>query len=183
MSYYARKTYLQPSYSELETIKDLWEFLIPTMYSSSNFKHWISIEDPKQCVECENNHGKIWLISETPHPRPPIHPNCRCGIKLMQAIKAGTATTKGTNGADWMLKYKGSLPNYYITKQDAEANGWKRGKWLSNFVPEKMITARRYFNDDGHLPQIPGRIWYEADINYKIGRRNGKREFKLFKEI
>ena len=37
------------------------------------------------------------------------------------------------------------------------------------------ITAGVYKNLDGHLPQAPGRIWYEADINYKTGRRNNQR--------
>ena len=38
-----------------------------------------------------------------------------------------------------------------------------------------MITRGQYYNDDGHLPSASGRIWYEADINYKTGRRNDQR--------
>ena len=38
-----------------------------------------------------------------------------------------------------------------------------------------MGTMVFYRHDDNHLPQIPGRIWYEADINYYSGRRNGHR--------
>lgn len=38
-----------------------------------------------------------------------------------------------------------------------------------------MIARGIYFNDDGHLPQVDGRIWYEADINYYEGKRNGHR--------
>ena len=34
------------------------------------------------------------------------------------------------------------------------------------------IDAVEAGNSDGHLPQKPGRIWYEADINYTPGRRN-----------
>ena len=32
-----------------------------------------------------------------------------------------------------------------------------------------------YQNDDKYLPDKYGRIWYEADINYKSGKRNSQR--------
>lgn len=38
-----------------------------------------------------------------------------------------------------------------------------------------MITMGKYLNIDNHLPDAPGRIWYEADINYYDGRRNKHR--------
>jgi len=149
--------------------------LSPQVTMSTNYKHWVSVEDLKRCVVCDKNHGKIWAITETPYPEPPIHLNCRCVIESMEAIAAGTAIIDGLYGADWMFKYNGELPDYYITKEDAMKKGWKPGKWPSNFVPNMMITRGRYYNDDGHLPQSPGRIWYEADINYKSGKRNTQR--------
>ena len=42
-------------------------------------------------------------------------------------------------------------------------------------MPDRMITRGQYYNDDGHLPQAPGRIWHEADINYTSGKRNSQR--------
>jgi len=38
-----------------------------------------------------------------------------------------------------------------------------------------MIAEGEYRNDDGHLPSVPGREWYEADINYTTGKRNKQR--------
>ena len=93
----------------------------------------------------------------------------------MKTVKSGTATINGINGADWTLKYESKLPDYYIEKSDALRMGWKPGKWLSNFIENKTMTAGRYYNDDEHLPKENGRIWYEADINYKSGRRNSQR--------
>ena len=93
----------------------------------------------------------------------------------MQAIKNGTATINGVNGADWWLKHNGVLPNYYISGYEASLLGWKHGKWPSNFVPGKTIASGIYKNFDGLLPQAAGRIWYEADINYKEGKRNTQR--------
>lgn len=35
-----------------------------------------------------------------------------------------------------------------------------------------MIMGGIYHNKNSHLPDAPGRIWYEADINYYEGIRN-----------
>ena len=117
------------------------ETLSPKITTSQNFKHRISVEDLKRCVECKDNHGKIWYISEIPKPAPPVHFNCRCEIKLMEAITAGTATINGLDGADWTVKYTGKLPNYYITKADAKKQGYNPilGN-LSKVAPGKMLT-------------------------------------------
>lgn len=40
-----------------------------------------------------------------------------------------------------------------------------------------MIFGGKYYNNNGHLPRKEGRIWYEADINYKFGYRNNQRVF------
>lgn len=143
--------------------------------TSNHYKHWISVDDLRRCFECKKNHGKIWLVSETPVPSPPAHPNCRCVFERMKAISAGTATINGEDGADWKIKHEGSLPDYYISIQDAVNAGWRYGRWPSNFVPGKMLTGGVYNNDDGHLPMNTNRQWYEADINYSTGRRNKQR--------
>ena len=38
-----------------------------------------------------------------------------------------------------------------------------------------MIGGDVYNNDDNRLPDDVGRIWYEADINYRNGHRNDQR--------
>lgn len=149
--------------------------LAPKLSESINYKHWLSIEEMRRCLLCAENHGKIYLMEEIAEPRTPLHRNCRCYLEKMITIDAGTATVNGTEGADWTLKYDGKLPNYYVTKKYANEKGWKAGKWLSDFVPTVMMTGGIYRNDDKHLPQKNGRIWYEADINYKSGKRNKQR--------
>ncbi len=150
--------------------------LSPHIMESSNYKHWVSIEDFRRCIVCAKMNGKIWLTTETPYPNPPVHLNCRCSIELMQAIIAGTATFKGTNGADWWLKETGSLPIYYIKKAEAKALGYNPvlGN-LASVAPGKMLMKGKYKNKNGHLPSSPGRIWYEADINYYWGYRGNDR--------
>ena len=149
--------------------------LLPKITTSKNYKHWVSIEDSKRCINCEQNHGKVYLISEKPKPKPPVHFFCRCSIELMKSITAGTATINGHDGADWKLMFKGTLPEYYVSLQEALAAKWNYGKWPSNFVPGKMITMGKYQNKNGHLPSAPNRQWYEADINYTTGKRNSQR--------
>lgn len=143
---------------------------------SRHYKNWISIEDERRCKGCKENHGKIYDMDEIPIPEPPLHEHCRCFIEAMKAIFAGNATDKGKNGADcWLMKY-GTLPPYYIKDDEAKILGWKPKQGNLHVVaPRKMVTMGDYDNDDGHLPMIPGRKWYEADINYESGFRNRQR--------
>ena len=148
----------------------------PEFSESKNFKNWIAILDLKTCPICRTMHGKIWQIEEKPEIEPEVHDWCRCEIKIMVTVKAGTATTKGLDGADWTLKYESKLPDYYLTCVQAKENGWiPKLANLSIACPDKMIFGGEYYNDNGHLPSKEGRIWYEADINYRFGYRNNQR--------
>lgn len=109
-------------------------------------------------------------------PEPPIHDHCRCSIAPLTAIYAGKATTSGSIGADQWLKEFHKLPPYYISGDEAEEAGWipELGN-LHIVAPGKMLDNGIYQNRNGHLPSAPGRIWYEADINYTSGYRGSDR--------
>ena len=146
------------------------------MKLSTKWKNWIAIIDPKICIECKDRHGKIYEITEKVSPSPPLHPHCRCTIQRLKSLFAGEATKKGLDGADWHLKYNGRLPEYYISKTDAQNLGWnKNNKKLSDVAPGYMMYGEVYRNKNYHLPNKKGRIWYEADIDYESGHRNTKR--------
>ncbi len=148
----------------------------PEFEISKKYKNWIAHLDLRTCKVCRDMHGKIWKMEEKPEIEPKIHNRCRCEIKAMVTVKAGTATTKGLDGADWTLKYESKLPDYYLTNAQAKANGWKpKSANLSTACPDKMIFGGEYKNKDTHLPKTDGRIWYEADINYQSGFRNNQR--------
>ncbi len=147
----------------------------PPTTISWRWKHWKTAKDDKTCEPCQAEHGKIYGIWEIPNPMPPLHPFCRCTLPLMEAVDTGLATKDGENGADWWLKNYGTLPDYYISEDDIQLMGWDRGQSPVKYAPGKMITRGEYDNANGHLPQAPGRIWYEADINYYSGKRNGHR--------
>ena len=143
---------------------------------SPHYNHWVSTNDSRRCASCEDMHGKIYALSERADPSPPLHPHCRCQIRRMEARQAGTATGDGRRGADWYLKRYGTLPEYYLCESADKRLGWvqKRGN-LSSVAPGKMFGGEIYHNRNDHLPSAPGRIWYEADINYRGGFRGTDR--------
>lgn len=120
-------------------------------------------------------HGKIYSKFEAPLLGYQLHPYCRCMIIYMNSIELGDATKDGKNGADyWLIKY-GTLPEYYISFPEAEEKGWQKGESPSKYFSNLILGGKLYYNSNGHLPDASGRIWYEADVNYYSGKRNGHR--------
>lgn len=155
--------------------KGLLDTFEPVTTQSKNYKNWKAILDLKTCIVCRSRHGQIYGIDEVVDPEPPLHYNCRCDIIPIESIKAGNATKNEKDGADYWLKYFSELPDYYLTKDDVYLAGWRDGKPPVKYIPGKMIGGNIYYNSNVHLPDAPGRTWYEADINYYDGRRNGHR--------
>ena len=144
--------------------------------NSAKYKNWISVLGLTTCPDCRSMHGKIYSADEVIKPKPPMHFKCKCKIKWIKALYAGTATKKGNDGADWWLKWMGKLPGYYITKSEAKGMGFvpKLGN-LAEVAPGKMLYKGEYENRNGHLPCAAGRVWYEADINFTSGFRGYER--------
>lgn len=151
------------------------DFYAPPAGQSYRWKHWVTEYDIKVCVVCKTAHGKIYAMDETVDAAPPLHFNCRCKICAMNSVIAGFGTKDGTDGADWWIKYNGRLPEYDISWEEMYARGYKPGKPPRKYAPDMMIYGGVYSNDNGHLPSAPGRVWYEADINYYEGQRNRHR--------
>lgn len=74
------------------------------------------------------------------------------------------------------IKKNGHLPAYYIKKRIARERGWVASEGnLCNVLPGKAIGGDVFTNRQKILPSKNNRIWYEADLNYKCGRRNADR--------
>lgn len=72
------------------------------------------------------------------------------------------------------VKKHHELPGYYITKSSARKQGWNPSQGnLCDVLPGKAIGGDRFGNREGKLPE--GNQYYEADVNYKCGRRNADR--------
>lgn len=70
----------------------------------------------------------------------------------------------------------GTVPSNYVTKTKARKAGWVSTKGnLWDVLPGKSIGGGGFSNDDGMMPDAPGREWFECDIDYEGGYRNAKR--------
>lgn len=68
------------------------------------------------------------------------------------------------------------LPVKFVTKREAERLGWRPGAdlWASSRLKGKSIGGDRFQNFEKKLPN-GRRIWREADLAYRGGRRGAKR--------
>lgn len=74
------------------------------------------------------------------------------------------------------LKTHQQLPDYYIRKGEARRLGWQpQRNNLCTVLPGKVIGGDHFANREARLPQRPGIQWFEADVNYQCGHRNGQR--------
>lgn len=74
------------------------------------------------------------------------------------------------------IKKTGSLPPNFIRKKEARRLGWNPSSGnLHTVAPCKSIGGDRFSNREKKLPGRPGRIWYEADIDYTGGKRGPRR--------
>jgi hypothetical protein len=68
------------------------------------------------------------------------------------------------------------LPAKFITKKQAQKMGWRPGRnlWNSKDLVGKSLGGDVFSNREGRLPDSR-RVWREADLDYKGGRRGPKR--------
>lgn len=58
----------------------------------------------------------------------------------------------------------GCLPDNYITKAEARELGWEGGS-VEDYAPGYAIGGDVFGNREGLLPDAPGRVYYECDVN------------------
>ncbi len=86
-----------------------------------------------------------------------------------------SALTDDRQVADYLRQHQ-RLPDYYLTKAQARRQGWEPSKGsLCQMLPGRAIGGDRFSNREGGLPARAGRSWYEADVNYRCGRRRSDR--------
>ena len=70
----------------------------------------------------------------------------------------------------------GRLPANFITKREAQELGWDNSKGnLWEVTDQLSIGGDKFGNREGLLPDAPGRVWYECDVNYAGGYRGPER--------
>ncbi|POE06219.1 hypothetical protein BV921_22960 [Pectobacterium odoriferum] len=83
------------------------------------------------------------------------------------SLKMDLKTTEAANEVVESLRSTGKLPQNYVNKAQATANGWKPGKALNNTNPDSQLGGDIFENSTNLLPSVPGRVWQEADIGLK----------------
>jgi Ni/Co efflux regulator RcnB len=73
------------------------------------------------------------------------------------------------------LRSERRLPPRYITKREAERQGWRPGTDLCSVARGRTIGGDRFGNFERRLPVAQGRVWSEADLDFNCGRRGAKR--------
>ena len=69
-----------------------------------------------------------------------------------------------------------AMTSNFISKTRAREAGWNPQEGnLDKVCPGKSIGGSVFYNDDGALPDAPGRTWHECDINYQGGHRGPER--------
>ncbi|HCH51641.1 MAG TPA: ribonuclease [Proteus sp.] len=83
--------------------------------------------------------------------------------------------TQANKVTDYLQRHQ-QLPDFYLTKKEARANGWdaKAGN-LCEVLPGRAIGGDRFMNREKQLPEKSGRQWFEADVNYHCGHRGSDR--------
>ena len=74
----------------------------------------------------------------------------------------GSYTTK--EDVSLYIHLYGKLPSNFITKIEARKLGWEGGG-LEDYAPGKCIGGDHFGNYEELLPDGPGRIWTECDID------------------
>lgn len=104
-----------------------------------------------------------------------LTPGQGSGNEHEQSVDNSQALTGYEEVAQYIRKH-GELPDNYITKKEARKLGWDAQKGnLNDVAPGKSIGGDVFGNREKKLPGKKGRIWYEADINYKSGFRGDDR--------
>lgn len=89
-------------------------------------------------------------------------------------LKLDLKTTEAANEVVESLRNTGQLPQNYVNKMQAAANGWKPGKALNNMTPGGQLGGDIFENSTNILPSAQGRVWREADVglNNTMSRSN-----------
>ena len=97
------------------------------------------------------------------------------GTEAGAGIREDDSYTSRDEVALYLHTY-GKLPKNFISKKDAEEQGFRFGEGdFGEAFPGMSVGGSRFGNYEGQLPEKSGRRYYECDIDYQGGRRNAKR--------
>ncbi len=111
-------------------------------------------------------HTALPLLDVTPTPSPPA-----------ASPSAAPAEDGQYDARDDVARYLaayGHLPSNYVTKSVARKAGWSGGS-LEPYFPGCSIGGDVFQNREGSLPDAPGRVYYECDIDTRGKKSRGEK--------
>ena len=90
------------------------------------------------------------------------------------AVAYGEAYTDPDEVAMYLHEFE-ELPPNFVTKKEAQQQGWDAGENLSEILPGCSIGGDKFGNFEGFLPEASDRQYYECDVNYTGGHRGAER--------
>lgn len=87
---------------ERHAFHKLYSGYSPIVTESVQWKLWRTVIRPFTCAYCLRMNGRILSLDASLALQAdlPVHDNCSCTIKYLQAIRAGTAANAGMDGVD-----------------------------------------------------------------------------------
>ncbi len=102
---------------------------------------------------------------------PSIAPSNSAGLVTEAVISEDGEYTTKEDVALYIHLY-GHLPSNFVTKKEAQSQGWKGGS-LEKYFPGCSIGGDVFGNREGLLPKKDGRKYYECDIDTKGAKSRG----------
>jgi hypothetical protein len=129
------------------------------------FKHNRRVYDRANLVEAQRTASR---------PATPENP-----IYQLQTQEKDDLPVEELTAEDLVVNYVhvyGKLPDCYVTKNEARKHGWNASKGnLCDVLPGRAIGGDRFLNREKMLPEMKGRLYFEADLNYHCGERGAER--------
>jgi len=94
-------------------------------------------------------------------------------LSLVETVESGETDESPIDRDGWYYSKEdvalylvtyGTLPDNFITKDEARDLGWEGGS-VEEYAPGYAIGGDIFRNYEGLLPEAPGRIYYECDID------------------
>lgn len=115
--------------------------------------------------------GGLYLASRFLFSSKPADP----GTPVSETLREDGSYTSMQDVALYLYTYQ-KLPKNYVTKSEAKKMGWVASEGnLQDVCKGCSIGGDSFANREGKLPKESGRKYYECDIDYEGGTRNGKR--------
>jgi hypothetical protein len=142
---------------------------------------WFTQIDLRTCPTCYTRHGDLVSYdyvhdSENSHTLPPLHEHCRCTLREQRFTIPRQIAKRNPFLEEIIDLLKGIFSGRFIDTITTHVRGWLPRRAQATYLPGgRSIGGDIFENRAGKLPDAPGRVWREADVNDTPQSRGGHR--------